>query len=105
MTHSLTSLRPLPFNNLFRAEALDINSAILRRQPLRDIGNKLLNCINPALSKRQLLAFKGLFQHMNFVIAFRIFVTIRGDLANRMQHRGVIASAEQVADLGKTLFC
>src|SRR3990167_7327288 len=48
-------------------------------------------------------AFQRLFQHVQLLVQFAVFLPVAADLAHRMQHRGVVAPAEQLADLGQAL--
>ena len=42
---------------------------------------------------------------MQFMVAFRILGAVQCDLAHGMQHRGVVAAAEQLADFRQALLC
>ena len=46
---------------------------------------------------------EGLLKHMDLMVQIRAMLTQFGDLADRMQHRGVIATTEEFTDFGKAL--
>ena len=46
-------------------------------------------------------ALQRLFEHMQLLIQFGVFLALGGDLANRMKHGGVVAPTEQLADFYK----